>query len=135
MNITLQETLDVLLAADNIIITSHVNPDGDSVGSSWGLAHFLRSRGKKISVMIDDEIPSGLNNLPFVEEILVPEEGQKYQADLLVVLDTTLDRVGRVAEAVQAPVLNIDHHPTNDDQLQPYNHLDNLRVVREVLLL
>lgn len=126
MNITLQEALDTLLAANNIIITSHLNPDGDSVGSSWGLAHFLRGLGKQVSVMIDDEIPSGLNNLSFVEEILLPEEDKAYQADLLVVLDTTLDRIGRVAESVKAPVLNIDHHPTNDGKADKF-YLDGER--------
>lgn len=118
MNLTLQEALQALQGAERIIITSHVNPDGDAVGSCLGLAHYLRSLGKDAKIIIDDEISPGFKMLSGVEQIAAPEEGRQYEADLLVVLDASLDRIGKVMEVVSAPILNIDHHPTNDSKAE-----------------
>lgn len=118
MRLTLEETLGLLRGAGKIVVTSHENPDGDAIGSSLALARYLTAVGKKATVMIDDEISPGFKFMPGVEEITAPEEGCRYDADLLVVLDASLDRGGRVTEAVSAPILNIDHHPTNDGKAE-----------------
>lgn len=115
MRISLKETAAKLLAAENIIITAHVNPDGDALGSSLALYQMLLKRGKRVQVLIDDDIPELFSFLPHIETIKKPDlEG--YQADLLVLLDVSMDRVGRVIEKCPAPVLNIDHHITNDEK-------------------
>ena len=54
MNITLQEAGAKLLSAEKIIITAHINPDGDALGSSLGLYHVLKDMGKSVEVIIDD---------------------------------------------------------------------------------
>jgi len=114
MKISMEETLAALQSAQNLILTAHVNPDGDALGSVLGLAHYLLGEGKQVRLLIDDDIPARYAILPGYEMFQKPVEGEQYQADLLVVLDASLDRTGKVHEAVQAPVLNIDHHPTND---------------------
>lgn len=115
MRITLQEVAAKLLAADDIIISAHVNPDGDAIGSSLGLYHLLQTFGKKVRVFIDDDIPDFLLFLPNIEIIEKPD-ADKYEADLLVLLDVSLgDRSGRIADKCKAPVLNIDHHMTNPE--------------------
>ena len=124
--LTLEETLGLLNGAEKIIITSHENPDGDAIGSSLALARYLTGMGKEAMVMIDDEISPGFKVLPGAEEIAAPEEGRQYSADLLVVLDASLDRVGKVTEVVSAPILNIDHHPTNDGKAEKL-YLDGKR--------
>ena len=124
--LTLEETLGLLKGAEKIIITSHENPDGDAIGSSLALARYLTVMGKEAMVMIDDEISPGFKVLPGAEEIAAPEEGRQYSADLLVVLDASLDRVGKVTEVVSAPILNIDHHPTNDGKAEKL-YLDGKR--------
>ena len=43
MKISLRETAAVLSAAQKVVITAHTNPDGDAIGSSLGLMHFLKS--------------------------------------------------------------------------------------------
>lgn len=115
MKISLRETAAKLSAAQKIIITAHTNPDGDAIGSSLGLMHFLQELGKQAQVLIDDDIPAIFDMLPGYEHIRKPEEGQTIDADLLVALDVSLDRIGKVGDVVKAPVLNIDHHITNDD--------------------
>lgn len=126
MRLNLEETLGILERASKIIITSHENPDGDAIGSSLALARYLTRIGKDAVIMIDDEISSRFKVLPGSEEIVAPEEGGRYSADLLVVLDASLDRVGKVTEVVSAPILNIDHHPTNDGSAERF-YLDGER--------
>ncbi|WP_303840575.1 bifunctional oligoribonuclease/PAP phosphatase NrnA [Selenomonas ruminantium] len=116
MQISLTETAAELKAHERIVITAHVNPDGDAIGSSLGLMHALKALGKEVQVFIDDDIPAAFSVLPGYELIGKPEEGQNIPADLLVAVDVSLDRIGRVKEAVNAPTLNIDHHITNDGQ-------------------
>lgn len=116
MQISLKETAAVLKSVQRIVITSHVNPDGDAIGSSLGLMHALRALGKEVQVFIDDDIPAAFSVLPGYELIGKPAEGQTIPSDLLVALDVSLDRIGLVKEAVTAPTLNIDHHITNDGQ-------------------
>lgn len=115
MKISLRETAQTIQSAQKIVITAHVNPDGDAIGSSLGLWHFLRSLGKEAQVLIDDDIPAAFSVLPGYELIGRPQEGTGIDADLLIALDVSLDRVGLVSTVVKAPVLNIDHHITNDD--------------------
>lgn len=115
MRISLQEAAAKLLAADSVLITAHVNPDGDALGSSLAMYHLLRQMDKEVQVLIDDDIPEAFGFLPDINIIRKPEE-ERYQADLLVLLDVSMDRTGRVIEKCQAPVLNIDHHITNDEK-------------------
>ena len=115
MKITLQEAAEKLQAANNIILTSHINPDGDAIGSSLAMLQILRSMGKNVKLFIDDKIPKNFTVMPFAEEIKVPREYEKHDADLLVILDTAVDRIGVVDKITDAPILNIDHHVTNAD--------------------
>lgn len=114
MKISLRETAAVLSAAQKVVITAHTNPDGDAIGSSLGLMHFLKGLGKDAQVLIDDDIPAIFDMLPGYELLGKPKEGQNIAADVLVALDVSLDRIGRVKDVVDAEVLNIDHHITND---------------------
>ena len=116
MKIALDEAAKIIGEAQTIILTAHIRPDGDAIGSTLGLMHYLREQGKDARVLIDDEIPRIFNVLPGVEQIERPAEGQRYAADLLIVCDVELKRTGAVLDAVDAVrVLNIDHHVTNDE--------------------
>ena len=112
MNMTLAETAGKLLRAQNVVLTAHVNPDGDAIGSSLGLMHLLHGLGKEAAVLLDDDVPKAFSILPGYEAIQRPK-GER-SADLLVILDTAPDRIGGVAKCVQADAcINIDHHRTN----------------------
>ncbi|MBQ7723689.1 MAG: bifunctional oligoribonuclease/PAP phosphatase NrnA [Selenomonadaceae bacterium] len=110
--ITLSEAASKIKAANKILITAHVQPDGDAIGSTLATMQMLRSLGKTAQVFIDDSVRKNLHALPHFEEIRRPS-AEKFDADLLLILDTSPDRIGNVSKLTDAPILNIDHHVTN----------------------
>jgi len=73
MKITMKEAARLLCDAQTIILTSHIRPDGDSIGSTLGLMHYLRSLGKDARVLIDDELPRIFNILPGIETMIADD--------------------------------------------------------------
>ena len=116
MKIELKEAADKLIAANNIVVTAHVNPDGDAIGSSLALAQILHALNKNVRVFIDDKIPRNFSTMPYIDKVERPDGTNNVEADLLVILDASPDRVGRVVQMTKAPILNIDHHVTNDGE-------------------
>ena len=123
--INLQETGRMLLAAENIVLCTHVSPDGDTLGSTLGLARFLRQQGKQLTVFCDDDINKSLSFIPGIEMCERPVAGSNIETDLLVVIDaSSFDRVGLVSDVVKPKaVLNIDHHISNT-RFADYLYLD-----------
>ena len=113
MNITLPEAAEKIRAANKIILTAHIIPDGDAIGAVLAMYFALTSIGKEVFCFIDDTIRKNLLEMPSAEKIQRPSDGEKISADLLVVLDTSPDRIGKVKGITDAPILNIDHHVTN----------------------
>ena len=113
MKITFKTAAEKLKSAEKILVTAHINPDGDAIGSTLAMLQILRAMGKNVSAYIDDKIPKNFLTMPYVDELRQPNENEKISADLLVVLDTATDRIGKVREMTDAPILNIDHHVTN----------------------
>ena len=119
MKITMDDAVQMLRDAQTVVLTSHIRPDGDAIGSTLGLMHALRAEGKEVRILIDDEIPRIFSILPGVDQIERPIESQRYTADLLVVCDVELGRTGASVSAVDAVhLLNIDHHVTNDEKAE-----------------
>ena len=117
MLITLKEAATKLKAANKILITAHILPDGDAIGSTLATMQMLRTIGKSAQVFIDDDVRKNLHVLPHFEEIRRPAADEKFDADLLLILDTSPERIGNVTKMTDAPVLNIDHHVTNKNDL------------------
>lgn len=113
MLITLKQAATKIKAANKILVTAHVQPDGDAIGSTLAVMQMLRAMGKTAQIFIDDTVRKNLHVMPHFEEIRRPAEGEKFDADLLLVLDTSPDRLGNVRKMTDAPILNIDHHVTN----------------------
>ena len=113
LKMTLNETANKLKSAEKILVTAHINPDGDALGSTLAMCQALRQLGKSAQIYIDDVLPSNLNFLPNIEEIKRPTDNEKFDADLLLIIDTAPDRIGNVRKLTDAPILNIDHHITN----------------------
>lgn len=108
--------------AERIIILSHVNPDGDAIGSILGIWHALQSMGKTALPIASSDIPSYTEWLPGAEHVQVYRRGSSLPAaDLIIMADTAnLPRVGAIyddhAAQLQATrIAIIDHHVTNDD--------------------
>ena len=113
MEVSFQKIQKKLEDTQNILIASHIHPDGDAIGSCLALYHVLKNMGKGVQVVLDDHVPEIYDILPGFGEIQ-RYEGQPLEADLVVLLDARPGREGRVCSAVSAPVLNIDHHASND---------------------
>ncbi len=124
-NISLVETGTLLLEANTIALATHVSPDGDTLGSTLGLAMYLKSQGKDVTVFCDDVIMKNFLWMPGIDMVVRPTEGQKVDVDLLVVVDaSSYDRIGKVPSVVTyGKLLNIDHHISND-KFAEYLYLD-----------
>jgi len=112
-----QEVLQQIRQGNRFLLTSHVNPDGDAIGSELGLARLLRSVGKGAVIWNRDETPSVYRALPGAERIHVGEEpptGYPEKFDAVVVLECpSLDRCGLEEHFGDLPLVNIDHHMGN----------------------
>lgn len=98
----------------NIILTVHVHPDGDALGSLLAFYEALTAQGKIVTMVVDDIIPEKYNFLAHVDEIRSVDTMTDWTTDMLLVLDaSTFERIGRVGELCKAPIYNIDHHISN----------------------
>jgi phosphoesterase RecJ-like protein len=127
----LKNISDMLLPAKSILITSHRDPDGDSIGSQLALAELLESRGKSSYIINQGELPSKYRFLDPQKRIQnlnsIPEmQNSKTPFDLVFVLDSTcLERIGEVGKLITpgAAMINIDHHPDNE-RFGTFNYID-----------
>jgi phosphoesterase RecJ-like protein len=100
----------------NVIITSHINPDGDAIGSLVAMGVALQTLGIETTLFNESPIPAVYRFLPGVERISRTIEAPN-EFDTAVVLDCgSLERVGGNADQIAAVpvVINIDHHVTNN---------------------
>lgn len=106
--------------ADKIVIVSHVSPDGDAIGSSLGLYHFLDSQEKTVNVIVPNAFPDFLRWMPGSKDILLYDRYKDFadkliaEADVICCLDfNALKRIDEMADAVAASPARkvmIDHH-------------------------
>ncbi|MCH5168845.1 MAG: DHH family phosphoesterase [Prevotellaceae bacterium] len=103
-----------------VVISAHVSPDGDAIGSALCMANFLRRKGKQVTVAMPNIFPDFLKWMPGADSILVytRQQGQARaaveQADLIIVCDLNQpSRLGGLEQDVmasKAPRILIDHH-------------------------
>ena len=111
--------------ADDIVIVTHVSPDGDAIGSSLGLYHFLSSQGKTVHVVVPNAFPDFLKWMPGAKDIVLYSRYKEFadklirEADVVCVLDlNALSRLDNLQDAVKntsARKMMIDHHPYPED--------------------
>ena len=114
------QSVKLLDNADNILITCHISPDGDAIGSSLGLFHMLKNLGKSVKVMVPNRYPSFFNWMPGIENVIVMEENKAEsvkifkESDLIFCLDyNSFDRVNGMKpllETSKSKIILIDHH-------------------------
>lgn len=119
-NETVERVKHMLLSAQKIVITCHVSPDGDALGSSLALCAVLRALGKDVNVVTADCAPKSLMFMPGVRDMVTatrqPERAAELisAADLVFCLDfNDLKRVDRLSpnfEQSTARRIVIDHH-------------------------
>jgi phosphoesterase RecJ-like protein len=112
----LKQAAEALRKAERVVLASHVNPDGDTLGSALALAHALRAMGKTAVPLSHDGVPEILRWMPGTE--WVERDTAARDFDLAVVCDTgTTDRIGRARPVVEcAPAsICVDHHVSEGD--------------------
>lgn len=118
--VTLERLKDKLQTPSNIVITTHFKPDGDALGSSLAMYHWLRNSGHQVNVVVPSDFPYFLDWMPGCEHILIYTEQQEKsdqlisEAEVIFCLDfnglsRTNDMQGSLASANGLKVM-IDHH-------------------------
>lgn len=119
----LDEIRELLLSSSEVVLSTHLNPDGDGAGSQAALAHWLRRNGVGARIVNASRIPHNF-------EFLVPDgvvvedpwsDGRRAieAADLTVVLDTSeRTRLGDLwADLRRKRMVVIDHHPPDPEAI------------------
>ena len=111
--------------AQKIVLVTHLSPDGDAMGSSLGLYHYLQDLGKEVRVVVPNAFPYFLKWMNGAKDIVVntyiPTVAEAFikNADLIFCLDfNTLKRIGALGELVEqssAKKILIDHHLDPDE--------------------
>ena len=105
---------------ENFVIVAHVSPDGDAIGSSLGLAHFLESQEKSVHIIVPNAFPDFLKWMPGSKDILLYDKYEEFanklinEADVICCLDFNnlkrIDAMGPAVAASPARKIMIDHH-------------------------
>src|ERR671938_1039268 len=107
----LNQVVEVIEAKRRFAITSHIRPDGDSLGSSLGLYWLLRALDKDVEVIMRDPVPHAYQQLPGANDVRVtPAVDPSYNA-VFVIECSDITRPG-LADLEKQFVVNIDHHST-----------------------
>lgn len=99
--------------ADKILVTCHIRPDGDAIGSLLALGLALQNVGKDVQMVLPDGLPAAFSHLEGSEQIQKEVEGD---IDTFIVIDCgDFDRVHEKLRSFGTPAINIDHHITNQN--------------------
>ncbi|MDB4678298.1 DHH family phosphoesterase [bacterium] len=119
------ELKELLSTPKKIAIVAHKSPDGDAIGSSLGLYHYLINKGHEVEVVMPNDYPVFLKWMPGNDKIVLHEGNEKNAealinaAEVLFCLDfNTPSRAFGLEEVIQRSEnvkVMIDHHPQPDD--------------------
>ena len=123
MKIDWDKFCEVIHACSNVLLTSHVRPDCDALGSELGMAELLRALGKKVRIVNGQATPPNLQFIDPDNEIMaIGEDFQVADADdidLLMILDTSawaqLGPMRELIEGTSAKKIIFDHHVGEDE--------------------
>ena len=110
-----REASQAIEEASSIVLVTHVNPDGDAIGSLLGLSNALQAMGKTVTAAVDGGVPDFLAFLPGAAGVVASLEQGEW--DLMISTDASDEErtglVGSYARAHSKQVINLDHHVTN----------------------
>ena len=116
----IKEFISLIIESEQIVIVTHVNPDGDAIGSVTGFKNFLKANGKGANVIVPNRYPEFLDFLDPQKNIIAFKESQEEAiaaveaADLIICMDfNSLKRIEGLGEVIalsKAKRVLIDHH-------------------------
>lgn len=118
---SIKSILSYILENDKFIVTSHMSPDGDNIGSSLAMYYFLKKLGKNVFYILDDEYPS---NLRFLYDENIKRNSDYYKGKgidfkeyTVIALDSgDYSRICMSEGIIEKTkgIICIDHHVSND---------------------
>ncbi|RMD95143.1 MAG: bifunctional oligoribonuclease/PAP phosphatase NrnA [Calditrichaeota bacterium] len=119
---TLEKVKECLSKGQRFVLTTHINPDGDGLGSEAALAAYLDDQGKEVFIFNTSPVPHNYKFLDPENKMIVYEpEAHKellVTADYIIILDISdwerLREVGLAIRDLKIPKICIDHHPPHD---------------------
>src|SRR6266478_446370 len=109
----LSQVVELIEAKRRFAITSHVRPDGDSLGSSLGLYWLLLALEKDAEVVMRDPVPHSYQQLPGANDVRVTQSVDRPYDAVFVIECSDITRPGLIDLEKQF-VVNIDHHSTTE---------------------
>ncbi|MBA7682641.1 Bifunctional oligoribonuclease and PAP phosphatase NrnA [subsurface metagenome] len=121
-----QKAVELINKSSNILITTHIKPDGDACGSVAAMYDTLTALGKKVKLILPSEVPEWYEFLfaekpPILGRDVTVEQlkhRQFFEPDLIILIDVnTNNQLSKFSEYLkhnEKPILVIDHHITND---------------------
>lgn len=117
MNSSETEIVNVIKNANNILITPHVNPDGDCIGSAIAMRLFLKKEfSKDAKMLIQSKVPDVYKFLPETDSFQTAEELKNQKFDLVIAVDcAAYDRLTTAIPFFENAAVTVvfDHHKTN----------------------
>jgi bifunctional oligoribonuclease and PAP phosphatase NrnA len=120
----ISELSKLLSQPKQILLVTHINPDGDAIGSSMGMFHYLKAKNHSVSVISPNDFPDFLYWMKDTSEIIVFQNNQKRakeaikNADIIICIDFNdfrrLKDLGPLLSKSSATKALIDHHPEPD---------------------
>ena len=119
---------ELVAGAERILVSGHLSPDGDSLGSMIAISRFLRGAGKDAVAAADLNSLGRLSFLDGVDDILPLKKLKKRKFDLLIAVDcSSIDRLPPEIRpfAEKLPKVCIDHHATSDRSFADVSIVDS----------
>jgi len=119
MQMSLKRVVKAIREHKKFLVTAHIEPEADAIGSQLALSSLLKRLGKQVAIIDQDKPPISCDFLPGIDSIKIAGDvgGSKSpRFDCVLVVDCpTLDRAGRSADFITsgATIVNIDHHVSN----------------------
>jgi len=117
----LQMMKQLIANHQKFVLTTHINPDGDAIGSEIAMAEYLNHLGKEVYIINNSSTP---NNYKFLDgnEIIIVYDDERHRtmvasADAYIIVDISdwerLRNIGQIIKTVPMPKICIDHHHIN----------------------
>jgi phosphoesterase RecJ-like protein len=115
----LRDVLHQIEQRKRFVLTSHVRPDGDAIGSALACCQILRAMGKQADVVVHDGVPRIYRSLPFADQVLQADRvGGDYEAAIILECDS-IHRT-RLQGLEDRFLISIDHHISG----RPFAHVN-----------
>lgn len=114
----IKEISEAIKKYDEYIITSHIETEGDAIGSELALFYLIKQLGKRAIIVNSDPVPDRYRFLLGWDKVVADTSGKLKNCKNIIIVDCpTIERSGKVAQLIDRTKvkINIDHHVSNDN--------------------